>query len=118
MMKPVLFFILFTWITNPAFARPLDTKVKAEAVEAIVRTEVSQIPGVEYTFVGPCDPKTGRVTTVRRRFVHCVVVYTFSSHTQQAVEDIYPPGEKVDGVYVSVDRYDLVRAKPRMSGGN
>lgn len=99
-----------------AAGRALDTAERAILVKDSIQEPLFEINGVNGIGVGACDPDTGE-ESMRRNFVHCVVIRTSTKAAEKKILKMYPQGTRVRGVFIAVKFIGKIVPQPRMSVG-
>lgn len=99
-----------------SFARPLDTIEKAKQVMDQLLETVSRIHGVNSIGITGCDPRTGE-PNIFTDYIHCVQITTETVAAENYLLRMFPPGKKINGVYISVKYIGVIAPQPRMGVG-
>ncbi|MGE3684223.1 MAG: hypothetical protein AB7G93_21080 [Bdellovibrionales bacterium] len=111
-------FALTFFATQAAFSDPLDGPERAIALQNKIERSVMQIEGINGLGITGCDPETGVISDLEKEFVHCVIIYAETDGGAEQAVAKFPPGEKVDGVFVVVEWIGEIGPRLHNSGGH
>jgi hypothetical protein len=117
-MKLLMTSLLALMTSFSAHADQIGNDHAARALQNKLEPIVFGIEGVNGIGITGCDPVTGAQSNFKSDFVLCVSVMTVTEEAAQTVLNLYPAGQKVDGVFVTVQAIGEIVAQPRMSAGN
>jgi hypothetical protein len=117
-MKKYLLVLSLIFASLTVNAQALDTPDQARKVKNNISDQVFGLPRVHGLGITGCDPRTGERLSTDRRFVHCVQINTDSQETLDYLQELFPPGRKVQGVFVIIQLSERPSIQPRSGFGN
>ncbi len=98
--------------------KALDTPDKAIKLQEKLTPIVFAIDGVNGIGITSCHPKTGARDFATQEYVHCININTETDEAFNKVIKRYPPGKKVEDVFIAVEKIGKISIQPRATGGN